>query len=136
MFGPKGVGALPILLGIPVIGGLFAASMLLPKLIQKELSGAKLMAGFSAAVVVLAGIGMAMGKFGAISGAFMLFFGAVSFYFGFVLPQRHIRALDWARYLVTMGLVVCTMAILLKMCARLTFNIKYVLTIPTISLNI
>ena len=35
-----------------------------------------------------------------------------------------------------MGLVVCTMAILLKMCARLTFNIKYVLTIPAISLNI
>jgi hypothetical protein len=28
------------------------------------------------------------------------------------------------------------MAILLKMCARLTFNIKYVLTIPAISLNI
>jgi hypothetical protein len=66
----------------------------------------------------------------------MLFFGAISFYFGFVLPQRHIRALDWPGYLVTMGLVVCTMAILLKMCARLTFNIKYVLTIPTISLNI
>jgi quinol-cytochrome oxidoreductase complex cytochrome b subunit len=136
VFGPSGVGALPILLGIPVIGGLFAASMLLPKLIQKELSGAKLMAGFSAAVVVFAGIGMAMGKFGAISGAFMLFFGAISFYFGFVLPQRHIRGLDWPRYLVTMGLVVCTMAILLKMCARLTFNIKYVLTIPAISLNI
>ncbi|MFI5350044.1 MAG: cytochrome b N-terminal domain-containing protein [Elusimicrobiota bacterium] len=136
VFGPKGVGMLPILLGIPVIGGLFAASMLLPKLIQKELSGAKLMAGFSAAVVVLAGVGMAMHKFGAMSGAFMLFFGAISFYFGFVLPQRHIRALDWPRYLVTMGLVVCTMAILLKMCARLTFNIKYVLTIPAISLNI
>ncbi len=136
VFGPKGVGMLPIILGIPVIGGLFAASMLLPKLIQKELSGSKLMAGFSAAIVVLSGIGMAMGKFGAISGAFMLFFGAVSFYFGFVMPQRHIRGLDWPRYIVTMVLVVCTMAILLKMCARLTFNIKYVLTIPAISLNI
>jgi quinol-cytochrome oxidoreductase complex cytochrome b subunit len=136
VFGPSGVGALPILLGIPVIGGLFAASMLLPKLIQKELSGKMLMGGFCAAVAVVAAVGMAMGKFGAISGAFMLFFGAVAFYFGFVLPQRHIRALDWPRYLVTMGLVVCTMAILLKMCARLTFNIKYVLTIPAISLNI
>ena len=136
VFGPHGVGALPILLGIPVIGGLFAASMLLPKLIQKELSGKLLMGGFTAATVIVAGIGMAMGKFGALSGAFMLFFGAISFYFGFVLPQRYIRALDWPRYLVTMGLVVCTMAILLKMCARLTFNIKYVLTIPAISLNI
>ena len=136
VFGPKGVGMLPILLGIPVMGGLFGAAMLLPKLIQKELSGAKLMLGFSAAVIVLAGIGMAMGKMGPVAGAFMFFFGAVAFYFGFVLPQRHIRGLDWPRYLVTMGLVVCTMAILLKMCPRLTFNIKYVLTIPTISLNI
>jgi hypothetical protein len=136
VFGPKGVGALPMLLGIPVLGALFAGSMLLPKLIQKELSGKKLMAGCLAAVGVLAGIGMAMGKMGPVSGAFMLFFGGMSFYFGFVLPQRHIRALDWPRYLVTMALVVCTMGVLLKMCARLTFNIKYVLTIPTISLNI
>jgi quinol-cytochrome oxidoreductase complex cytochrome b subunit len=136
VFGPAGVGALPILLGIPVIGGLFAASMLLPKLIQKELSGKMLMGGFCLFVAAIAAAGMAMGKFGAISGAFMLFFGAISFYFGFVMPQRHIRGLDWPRYLVTMGLVVCTMAILLKMCARLTFNIKYVLTIPAISLNI
>ena len=44
--------------------------------------------------------------------------------------------MDWPRYLVTMLLVVSTMSVLLKMCARLTFNIKYVLTIPTISLNI
>jgi quinol-cytochrome oxidoreductase complex cytochrome b subunit len=136
VFGPSGVGMMPILLGIPVIGGLFGASMLLPKLIQKELNGKLVLGGFLGALAVLAGIGMALGKFGPVSGAFMLFFGGVAFYFGFILPQRHIRALDWPRYLVTMGLVVCTMAILLKMCARLTFNIKYVLTIPAISLNI
>ncbi|MFI5347202.1 MAG: cytochrome b N-terminal domain-containing protein [Elusimicrobiota bacterium] len=136
VFGPQGVGALPILLGIPVIGGLFAASMLLPKLIQKELSGKTVMGACLAVLAVAAGVGMAMGKMSALAGVFMIFFVAVSFYFGFVLPQRHIRALDWPRYLVTMGLVVCTMAILLKMCARLTFNIKYVLTIPAISLNI
>ncbi|HXT00908.1 MAG TPA: cytochrome b N-terminal domain-containing protein [Elusimicrobiota bacterium] len=136
VFGPAHVGALPIALGIPVIGGLFAASMLLPKLIQKELNGKALMGGFCAAVIAVALVGMGLHKFGPVSGAFMLFFGALAFYFGFVMPQRHIRGLDWPRYLVTMGLVVCTMAILLKMCARLTFNIKYVLTIPTISLNI
>jgi len=136
VFGPKGVGALPILLGIPVLGALFAGAMLLPKLIQKELNGGKLMAGFVAVLVALSAAGMAMGKMGPIAGAFMLFFGGLAFYFGFVLPQRHIRALDWPRYLVTMALVVCTMGVLLKMCARLTFNIKYVLTIPTISMNI
>jgi len=136
VFGPKGVGALPMLLGIPVMGGLFGASMLLPKLIQKELDGKKLMGGFLGALALLSAIGMLAHKIGPVAGGFMLFFGGLSFYFGFVLPQRHIRTLDWPRYLVTMALVVCTMGVLLKMCARLTFNIKYVLTIPTISLNI
>jgi quinol-cytochrome oxidoreductase complex cytochrome b subunit len=136
VFGPAGVGALPILLGIPVLGVLFAASMLLPKLIQKELNAKAVLGAFLGVLAVLGAVGVALGKFGPVSGAFMLFFGGVAFYFGFILPQRHIRALDWPRYLVTMALVVCTMAILLKMCARLTFNIKYVLTIPTISLNI
>jgi len=59
----------------------------------------------------------------------------VAFYFGFILLSA-ISARSIGRYLVTMALVVCTMGILLKMCARLTFNIKYVLTIPAISLNI
>ncbi len=136
VFGPKGVGAYPMLLGIPLIGGLFGGSILLPKLIQRELSGKKLMGGFLAAVAALAAVGMAMGKMGATEGAFLLFFLGASFYFGFVLPQRHIRTLDWPRYLVTMVLVVCTMGILLKMCARLTFNIKYLLTIPAISMNV
>ena len=136
VFGPKPDAVLPMLLGIPVIGGLAAASMLLPKLIQKELDGKKTMGAFCGLVALLAAAGMAMGKMGGAQAGFLLFFLASSFYFGFVLPQRHIRALDWPRYLVTMVLVVSTMSVLLKMCARLAFNIKYVLTIPSISMNI
>ncbi len=136
VFGPKGVGALPMLLGIPLLGAVSGAWMLLPKLIQKELNGKKTMGAFLGLVALLAAAGMAMGKMGPVQGAFLLFFTGSSFYFGFVLPQRHIRALDWPRYLVTMVLVVSTMSVLLKMCARLAFNIKYVLTIPSISMNI
>ena len=116
--------------------GLFGGSILAPKLIQKELSGKKVMGGFLAAVAALGVVGMALHKMGPAEVGFLLFFLGASFYFGFVLPQRHIRTLDWPRYLVTMVLVVCTMGILLKMCARLTFNIKYLLTIPAISMNI
>jgi hypothetical protein len=136
LFGPKGVGVLPILLGIPVMGGIFAGGVLLPKLIQKQLSGKAVLGSVLALAAVLAGVGMAMGKFSPLSGAFMLFFVGLVTWFGFVLPQRHIRGLDWPRYLVTMVLITCMMGVLIKMCARLTFNIKYVLTIPSVSLNI
>ncbi|MBI2385348.1 MAG: cytochrome bc complex cytochrome b subunit [Elusimicrobia bacterium] len=135
VFGPKDAAAYSMLLGIPLMGAVAAAWMLLPKLIQKELDGKKTMGAFLAVVAVVAGIGMALGKMGPVEGAFLLFFTGASFYYGFVLPQRHIRTLDWPRYLVTMVLVVSTMSVLLKMCARLAFNIKYVLTIPSISMN-
>ncbi len=135
VFGPKGVGAFSMFIGIPLMGALSAAWLLLPKLIQKELNGLKTMGAFLGVIALGAAAGMAMHKMGATEGAFLLFFTGASFYFGFVMPQRHIRTLDWPRYLVTMVLVISTMSILLKMCARLAFNIKYVLTIPAISMN-
>ncbi len=135
VFGPKGVGAYSMLIGIPLMGAIAGAWMLLPKLIQKELDGKKTLGAFLGAVALLAAGGLAMGKMGAAEGGFLLFFTGASFYFGFMLPQRHIRTLDWPRYLVTMVLVISTMSVLLKMCARLAFNIKYVLTIPAISMN-
>jgi hypothetical protein len=136
VFGPKGVGAYSMLIGIPLLGAISAAWMLLPKLIQKELDGKKTMGAFLGVLALFAGIGMVLGKMSAVQGFYMLFFVGASFYYGFVLPQRHIRTLDWPRYLVTMVLVVSTMSVLLKMCANLAFNIKYVLTIPAISMNI
>ena len=136
IFGPKGVAPLPMLLGIPLILGGGLAWVVAPKLIQKELDGRKTMGAFLGLMAAFAVAGLAMHKMGPIQGAFLMFFTGLSFYFGFILPQRHIRALDWPRYLVTMVLVVSTMAVPLKMCARLAFNIKYVLTIPAISMNI
>jgi quinol-cytochrome oxidoreductase complex cytochrome b subunit len=136
VFGPKGVGAYSMLLGIPLIGALSAGWLLLPKLIQKELDGKKTMGGFLGALALLAVVSMAMGKMTGLQAGYLLTLVGASFYFGFVMPQRHIRGLDWPRYLVTMILVISTMSVLLKMCARLAFNIKYVLTIPAISMNI
>lgn len=130
------VAVLPYVLGIPIVGALFAAAMLLPKLIQKELKGKVVMGASLGAVAAIGILGVLLHKIGPAQCGFMLFFAGLSVYFGFLLPQRHIRALDWPRYLVTMFLVVATTGILLKMCARLTFNIKYLITLPAISLNI
>jgi len=136
VFGPQGVAALPVWLGVPVLGGFAAASMLAPKLIQKDIDGKKAQAIFLAALSLIIIAAHLLWHLAWLQGFWLIFFGYLYFYFGLLLPQRHIRGLDWARYLVTMALVVSTMGILLKMGARLGFNIKYVLTLPAISMNI
>ncbi|MDE2489581.1 MAG: cytochrome bc complex cytochrome b subunit [Elusimicrobia bacterium] len=136
VFGPHGQAVLPLALGVPVLGGLFLAAMLLPKLIQRDLNGWKVLGGVLLATAALGAVGAGMGKFTGTQVGFLLFFAGMTTWFGFVMPQRHIRRLDWARYLVTMALVVSTMGILLKMGARLCFNIKYVMTVPVVSMNI
>lgn len=136
VFGPKGVGAYSMLLGIPLLGAVTGAWLLLPKLIQKELDGVKTMGAFLGLLAVFALGGMIMHKMDVVQALYLLVLVGASFYYGFVMPQKYIRSLDWPRYLVTMVLVISTMSVLLKMCARLAFNIKYVLTIPAISMNI
>jgi hypothetical protein len=137
VFGPEGTKAMmPLLVGIPVVGAAFGAAMFLPKLIQKELDGVKTQLAFNGLLLGLGVLGLLLGKMSAMQIVWLVFFGGMTFYFGFVMPQRHIRALDWPRYLVTMALVVSTMGVLLKMAARLAFGVKYVITIPAVSMNI
>jgi quinol-cytochrome oxidoreductase complex cytochrome b subunit len=139
VFGPTGgdkpVAMYSMFLGIPLLGLGAVAGLLAPKLIQKELDGKKTMLAFLGLLAAASVVGILMHKMGVVSAGFLLFLAGTSFYFGFVMPQRHIRTLDWPRYLVTMVLVLSTMSVLLKMLARLTFNIKYVLTIPALSMN-
>lgn len=137
VFGPEGTKAMmPLLVGIPVVGAAFGAAMFLPKLIQKELDGVKTQLAFNGLLLGLGVLGLVLGKMSVMQIVWLVFFGGMTFYFGFVMPQRHIRALDWPRYLVTMALVVSTMGVLLKMAARLAFGVKYVITIPAVSMNI
>ncbi len=136
VFGPPEVAKLPLLLGIPVVGGWFAASMLLPKLIQTEIDSLKAHLAFFGVVAVTVLVGHFGWKLPFSQGLWLLFFGWMYFYFGLLLPQRHIRNVDWIRYLVTMFLVVSTMGVLLKMGAHLAFDIKYILTWPAFSMNI
>ncbi len=136
VFGPAGVAKLPILLGFPVIGGLFAAGMMAPKLVDRDIDWTKAHLAFFAGATALVLAMKFLFNIPFSQGLWIYFFGWFYFYFGFLSPQRHIRQLDWPRYMITMFLVVCTMSILLKMGARLAFNIKYIMTIPQFSLNI
>jgi len=130
------VSVLPIWLGLPVIGGGFALAMALPKLVQKEIkSGLAHVLFFGAMALLVVLLHFAV-KVPFSQGLWLPFFGYLAFYFGFLLPQRHIRSLEWTRYLITMFFVVSMMGVLVKMGARLGFNIKYLLTLPAVSLNI
>lgn len=134
---PEGVvpNLLPVWLGLPAMGLLGAFGLVGPKLIRRDIPGKAANLAFLGAMAALAALAHRKGMPWA-QGGFLLFFSWMGFYFGFLLPQRHIRGLDWPRYLVTMVLVLSTMAVPLKMGARLCFNIKYVLTLPAFSLNI
>jgi quinol-cytochrome oxidoreductase complex cytochrome b subunit len=135
LFGPPGVAKLPMLLGIPVFGAAMVAAMMIPKWVQTEIDSKKANAVFFAGMAVVMLLLRVAFKVPFSQSLWLPFFGWMYFYFGLLLPQRHIRGLDMVRYLVTMLLVVSTMSVLLKMGARLAFNIKYVLTIPAISMN-
>jgi hypothetical protein len=136
VFGPAGMAMLPIWLGVPVLGGAFAAALVAPKLIQKEIEPKKAYGAFFGLMALLIVAGLLSKHLTGLQGMWLVFFSYLAFYFGFVMPQRHIRQLDWTRYLVTMFLVVSTVGVLLKMGARLAFHIKYLLTIPAVNMNI
>ena len=127
---------LPDWLGVILLGLGFGAAVVGPKLIDRDLPHGPSMGAFIGAMVVVAAAGHFSVGLPWAQGFWLVFFPSLYFYFGFLLPQRHVRQVDWARYAVTMVLVVSMMGVLLKMGARLGFNIKYVLTLPAVNLNI
>ncbi|MDE1977241.1 MAG: cytochrome b N-terminal domain-containing protein [Elusimicrobia bacterium] len=136
LFGPHGVGRYPTAAGLAVLAAGFGAIMVLPKMIKAQLSLIKATlacaVGLGLFILILHyGLHMDFGQGGWIFG-----FGLFVAFFGVLIPQRYIRNLDWARYLVTMALVASMMGLFVKICAREAFNIKYLVTMPAIYLNI
>jgi hypothetical protein len=58
--------------------------------------------------------------------------------FGFLLPQKYLRSdkLSLVQYVTTMALLLMMLGVVIKMAARLGFNIKYILSLPGLNLNI
>ncbi|MBI4386488.1 MAG: cytochrome b N-terminal domain-containing protein [Elusimicrobia bacterium] len=136
VFGPKGDAVLPTWLGVLALGGGGVLAIVGPKLVQRDLSGKPLCLGFAGLMALVAIGAHFIGHLAWLQGFWLVMFSVLYFYFGFVLPQRHIRSLEWPRYVITMFFVVGMMSVLLKMGARLGFDIKYVFTLPAFNLNI
>ena len=149
--GWAGVGA-----ALAAAGGLFTtyfgAGVVLPKLVNKDLPFKKsvgIAVIVSIAIGVLAKtthtflskydfIGKNMPHFGVTEIFYIAFFLSIVIVMGFLLPQRYLRKspVSLLQYVVTMVLLLSMLGVVLKMGARLGFNIKYILSLPSLNLNI
>ncbi|MBK6879969.1 MAG: cytochrome bc complex cytochrome b subunit [Elusimicrobia bacterium] len=135
-----------------LIGAYFGAGLALPRLIKKEWSFrralwvtavASLFVGVAAKVghVFLRHhdfIGKNIPQFGPTEIAYVAVVLFIVVVIGFLLPQKYLRAspLSPVQYVTTMLLLLMMLGVILKMGARMGFNIKYILSLPSINLNL
>jgi quinol-cytochrome oxidoreductase complex cytochrome b subunit len=140
--------------GAAVMGGYFAAGFALPRVVKRDLPLKKsiivaaaasvavgvLVKGLHLALFNIEFIGRNLPTFGVTQIAFIAFFLFVALVMGFVLPQHYLRSTQpqqsALQYGVTMALLLMMLAVVLKMGARLGFNIKYIFSLPSLNLNI
>ncbi|MBI4064692.1 MAG: cytochrome bc complex cytochrome b subunit [Elusimicrobia bacterium] len=149
---PPATWNIPNLVGGPMMALYFALGIGLPRLIKKELDW-RVAIPTTALLSITAGLSLKIfhtllvNKMDFIAqniphfglGGFVLVsvFLFITIFFGFLMPQRYIReAPFFAIYGPTMTLALLTIGVILKMGARLGFNIKYVFSIPQVNFNI
>lgn len=121
------------LLSLAAYGGL---GMALPKLIKGDIDWKKAHWGFGVFFLVAAA---AMKGFGGIEAWRIVtvgILGWMTFVFGFLYPQKHLKELDLNRYATTQALNLMMMGVLIKMGLRLGLDVKYVLELPQFNLNV
>lgn len=139
-------------LGGAMIGGLFAGGIALPKLVKMDVPLKRSLTTAAVVSIVVgllskvlhtvlykyAFIGGNMPEFGLAQVAYVAVFLFISIALGFLVPQRYLRSspLSPVQYTTTMLFVVMMLGVVLKMGARLGFNIKYVFSLPGLNLNI
>jgi hypothetical protein len=129
-----------------------AMLLVLPKLVKKDLPFKKSL-GVAALASLAVGvaaktlhvfvskyefIGKNIPHFGLTEIFYVTFFLFVVVVMGFLLPQKYLRQspVSLLQYTVTMVLLLSMLGIVLKMGARLGFNIKYIFSLPGLNLNI
>ena len=146
-----GIGAALAAAGA-AIGAYFGAGLALPKLIKREIpfrralwvtAAASLFVGVAAKVahVFLRHhdfIGKNIPQFGPTEIAYAAVVLFVVVVMGFLLPQKFLRTSPQSpvQYVTTMLLLLMMLGVILKMGARMGFNIKYILSLPAINLNL
>jgi quinol-cytochrome oxidoreductase complex cytochrome b subunit len=127
---------LPLALGGALLSGYFAIGMVLPYLVRREINTK---AAIWKTLVVSLGLAAIVGAFPMftfIQGIWVAFGVFIYFVLGFLLPQRYLKGISIIRYVVCMSLLLLMIGVFLKIAVRLGFNVKYIVSIPQVSLNI
>jgi quinol-cytochrome oxidoreductase complex cytochrome b subunit len=127
---------MPLLAGATLLAAYFGMGLGLPKLIKADI---KLKPAIWKTLGIAVGLALVLGVLPAFSfnqGAWVGFGLFLYVVLGVLLPQKYLKNLSNLRYLVCMFLLLLMMGVFLKMVLRLGFNVKYVVSIPQVSLNI
>lgn len=139
---PPATWSLPIWAGLLVVGGYFAVGMILPKLGKADfewkpalINGLLGLVGVSFLFKILSGLGKQKMTWEQM--LWIIVFGYIYHILGILVPRKWLsKEPNFIRYATTMLLALMMLGIVMKMGVRLGFNIKYVLTIPQVNLNI
>lgn len=127
---------LPLALGGALITLYFAVGMVLPRLITKVIN---IKPAIWKTLVISIGVSAIVGAlpmFSFVQGIWAGFGLFLYVVLGFFLPQKYLKGISIIRYTVCMLLLLLMISVFLKMALRLGFNVKYIVSIPQVSLNI
>jgi len=128
--------SLPLFLGVGMIGIYFGLGMVLPRLIKAQFAvRSAIIKVFAGSVMVALIVGVLPG-FSFIQGFWVAFGLFIYLVGGVILPTSYLKTISNLRYAVCMVLLLLFIGTFLKVALRLGFNVKYVVAIPQVSLNI
>lgn len=133
---PPPTKILPLGLGGAMIAAYFAVGMTLPRLVKLTLSVKPAILKTLGAAIGLALILGLLPTFSFVQGLWVGFGVFLYVVLGFIMPSTYLKNLDKVRYVVCMLLLLMMIGVFLKMALRLGFNVKYVVSVPAVSLNI
>ncbi len=133
---PPPTSIMPLALGAPLIAIYFAVGMVLPLLIKCEInvkSSVKKIFGGAFLLALIVGV---LPSFTFVQGAWVGFGVGLYLIMGVILPTHYLKGISKIRYTVCMALLLMMIGVFLKVTLRLGFNIKYIVSIPQVSLNV
>lgn len=127
---------LPLAMGAGMIILYFALGLSLPKLVKAQFAVGPSIVKLLGACIMIALIVGVLPKSTFVQGAWVGFGLFLYLVGGLLLPTAYLKNLSNLRYVVCMTLLLLFIGVFLKMSLRLGFNVKYVVHIPQVSLNI